>query len=598
MWGIRLGILLATCLGVFALPFLFPAPYFQGVSASNLAGFNNTVASMAAAGMGTLVFFLALKWPQISDLDRPGLDRDASVKGDEAARSEQGRLSRPLVAAVVLLWGGAVLLFGVQIIRLGTRYEYDWGYFLNRISVHHDFGRKLYTQMEFAYGPLLLYDSIATRTILSPFHVSPTWAYLVTLVLETMIGLLLVAYVIEHLPMSMRWKTIIFLLLSAGMVVGNMGPNYTFVRFASPLAFLVVAAQRRQPWAAALWIFSGEALCLGLSPEIGFAFFVSSFAFASYRCFTQGRKWVLGVAAPVVSATGFLLFAGRPYLERVGMSAHGLYSFLVEPIPFILVFLFGLVWLVPGCLARFFRQRQPEAPMLAALYVVSLALLPAAFGRADPGHVYWNGLSIFLLSAVAISSKSQRQQIIWGVCLTVVFLWMLSINRHLNWFELKPVLRSEALICRDVLEGRRPSTERDDNQGFNLQNLQAIVGHDPVATPEEVPLSVEDSLRGSGQYTPSFYNFSFNLFDAAAETRQIQEFNQSKWALIPAGEAYQFVERPEALKYALGFQLPYRTKRPVYVIGLRFAKNLAENWRVRGRVGRYLVYEHVQPRRG
>ncbi len=78
----------------------------------------------------------------------------------------------------------------------------------------------------------------------------------------------------------------------------------------------------------------------------------------------------------------------------------------------------------------------------------------------------------------------------------------------------------------------------------------------------------------------------------AAEDRLIQEFNESKWALIPVWWSFGRVERPEDLKYALGIQFPYRTRRPVYTIGLRFAQNLAENWRVRGRVGDYLVYQH------
>ena len=170
---------------------------------------------------------------------------------------------------------------------------------------------------------------------------------------------------------------------------------------------------------------------------------------------------------------------------------------------------------------------------------------------------------------------------------------MCNINRRVNWFEMKPALRAEIAQCRDMLKGRRPSSAREDDGGFNLRSLQAIAGHDPVATPNGIPLPVEKSLRASGQYTPSFYNFSFNLFDAAAEDRQIQEFNQSKWALIPEGEAYGYFERPEDLKNVLGLNLPYRTRRPVYEVGLRFAQNLAENWRVRGRVGNYLVYEHV-----
>ena len=231
--------------------------------------------------------------------------------------------------------------------------------------------------------------------------------------------------------------------------------------------------------------------------------------------------------------------------------------------------------------------------MLAALFLVSVALLPAAFGRADPGHIFWNGLSLFLLSAVAVSSKRAGQQIAWGGCLAITILWMVNINRHVNWFEIKPVLVSEAATYRDALQGRRSSGIREDDGGFNLASLQAIVGHDPVATPDEIPLQVEASLRESGQYTPSFYNFSMSLLDADAEERLIQELNQSKWALLPAGEKYGYVERPENLKLVLGFQLPYRTRRPLYAVGLRFEQNLADNWRVRGRVGNYLVYEHL-----
>jgi hypothetical protein len=587
VWGIRLTIFLATCLGVFILPFLLPAPYFQGVSASNLVGFNNEIAALAAASLGTLVFLLALKWPHILGEDSIGRTADGGVQLEE-----QGRISRRLVGAVVVLWGGAVLLFGLTIIWLGVRYEYDWGYFLNRISVHAEFGRKLYSEMEFAYGPLLLDFAVMVRAILSPFHVSAVNAYLVTFVLEVMAGLLLVVYLIDHLPMSNRWRALIFLLAATGMMVTNMGPNFTFVRFAPQLVFLVLAWKCKRAWQAALWIFVGQAVCLGLSPEIGFAFLAGSFTFALYCCFTRGRSWAWAAAAPVVSAMIFLLIEGWPYLHRVAISAHGVYSFPVEPLPFILVFLFALVWLVPLSLADFFRQRRAEAPMLATLYIMSLALLPAGFGRADPAHVYWNGLSVLLLSAVAISYRPRWQQVTWGSCLAIVILWMCNINREVNWFEMKPVVRAEAALFRDVIKGRHPTRVPRDDSGFDLHGLHAIVGHDPVATPVEIPLQVEKSLRESGQYTPSFYNFYFNLFDVAAEDRQIQEFNESKWALLPAGEKYGNVERPEDLGGVLGLRLPYRSRRPVFVIGTRFAQNLAENWKVRGVVGNYLVYEH------
>ncbi|HSY35765.1 MAG TPA: hypothetical protein VK814_08455 [Acidobacteriaceae bacterium] len=586
VWGVRLVILLATCLGVFVLPFLLPARYFQGVSASNLAGFNNEVAAISAAALGTLVFFLALKWPQI-------LRRD-SVEPAALKAQVDGPLSRRLVGAVVLLWGTAVLLFGLTIIWMGVRYEYDWGYFLNRISVHAEFGRKLYSEMEFAYGPLLIDFAVIVRAILSPLHVSAVVAYLVTFVLEVMGGLLMMVYLIDRLPMSKRWRAVIFLLIAAGMMVTNMGPNYTFVRFAPQLVFLMLAWNSKRVWQAALWMFVGQAVCLGVSPEIGFAFLVGSFTLALYCCFTKARSWAWAAAAPIVSAMIFLLVEGWPYLHRVGISAHGVYSFPVEPLPFVLVFLFALVWMVPLCLADSFRQRRPEAPMLATLYLMSLALLPAGFGRADPAHVFWNGLSVLLLSAVAMSSRPRWQQIAWGGSLAIVILWMCNINRSAggSWQQMKPVVGAEATLGWNLIHGRLPIRVPRDN-GFDLPGLQAIVGHDPVATPAELPLPVEKSLRDSGQYTPSFYNFYFNLFDAAAEDRQIQEFNQSRWALIPKQETFKHIERPEDLKSVLGLRLPYRARRPVYVVGSRFVQNLAQNWKLRGSVGNYLVYEHV-----
>jgi hypothetical protein len=530
-----------------------------------------------------MVFLLALKWPCVLGDEGLGAGAGTSIQ-------EQGQIPRPVVVAAVLLWGIAVFLFGAQIIRSGIRYEYDWGYFLNRISVHTEFGRKLYSEMEFAYGPLLADFPVWVRAILSPLHVSAVGAYLVTLVLEVMGGLWLVAYVIDNLPMSRRWKAVIFLIVAAGMLVGNMGPNYTFIRFGPQLIFLVRAWKCRREWEAALWIFAGQALCLGVSPEIGFAFFVGILVFALHRFF-EGRKWALTAAASLLSTAVFLVVEGWPYLHRVAISAHGIYSFPVEPGPFLLVFLFALVWLVPVCLAEFCKQRRVEAPMLTALYAMSLALLPAGFGRADPGHIYWNGTSVLLLSAVAISSKRRWQQIAWGGSLAVVTLWMCAINWELNSFEMKPVLHAEIAGLRDLVKGRGLTVRHSDDNGFSMQGLQAIVGDDPVATPDEVPLPVEKSLRASRQYTPSFYNFWFNLFDRDAEDRQISEFNQSKWALIPANETYGYVERPEDMKHVLGIDLPYRTRRPVYAVGLRFEKNLEDNWQVHGKVGDYLIYE-------
>ena len=147
-----------------------------------------------------------------------------------------------------------------------------------------------------------------------------------------------------------------FSLFALGMFVGNMALNHTFLRFASPMAFLMMTSQRKRPWSAALWISAGEAICLGLSPDMGFAFLAGSLGFALYRWYTLGRDWLLCVAAPILSALGFMWIVGPSYLHMLGMISHGVYNFPIEPLPYVALFLFALVWLVPVGIARSFTS--------------------------------------------------------------------------------------------------------------------------------------------------------------------------------------------------------------------------------------------------
>ena len=68
--------------------------------------------------------------------------------------------------------------------------------------MYTDYGRNLYTQIEFSYGPLIFYGPVVVRRLLNPFHLSANGAFLATLMLEITIGLLMMAYLINHLPMS------------------------------------------------------------------------------------------------------------------------------------------------------------------------------------------------------------------------------------------------------------------------------------------------------------------------------------------------------------------------------------------------------------
>ena len=394
-WYFPLGILLATCFGVFILPFLLPPPYLTGVSAANVAGFNNKVASLAAAALGTVVFFAALRWPRANQ---------------ERSSGDFGKLPRPLVLASVVLCGCMVALLS-YLIALSRQDYGDGRYFIHQISMHVDYGRKLYDQIELPYGPLLFYGPVIVQAFLSPLHVSTTSAYYTTLVLEHMLGLLLMVYVLDRLPILRKWKIVFLLLCLLHTYPFGFGLNYTFFRFVLPIAFLILASRQTRPWPFAACLFAGQAASLSLSPEMGFAFGASSIAYAAYFLFTAGRAWLVALIAPAAATGAFLVLAGAGYLRMLKLFARGIANFVVEPIPYVLVFLFALIWLAPLMLARSVREARPEAPLLATLYVFSVALVPVAFGRADPGHVFFGGIGIYLLTLVAISDAPRPSRL-------------------------------------------------------------------------------------------------------------------------------------------------------------------------------------------
>ncbi len=596
-WYFRLCIFAATCFGVFLLPFLLPPPYLAGISAANVAGFNNKVASLAAAALGALVCFTALRWPPPKQPRRAG---------------DFSKLPRPLVITVVILSGCMVGLLSYLIAVSHLQFG-DGGYFIRQISMHIDYGRKLYDQIELPYGPLLFYAPVILHTLLSPMHASTATAYYITVVLAHVIGLLLVAYVLDRLPILRRWKIVFLLLCLMHTYPFGFGLNYTFLRFVLPIAFLVLAAEQTRPWTLGACLFAGQAASLSLSPEMGFAFGASSIAYAAYYVFTEGAAWLVAVVAPFAATAAFFLLAGAGYLRMLKLFAHGIGNFVVEPLPYVLVFLCALIWLVPFSLALFFRERRAQAPLLAAVYIFSVALLPVAFGRADPGHVFFSGIGIYFLSLVAISDMRPRHQIAWVTCVVLVAIFSAVVNDRFYWPLLRERIGYDISHWQDddLMRAAHALTQKvspaaaeryfsagrvdySDYGPFDLRSLRTIVGNDPVELPLSVPLPVEEALKSSGQFIPTFYDYEWSILDASAEDRQLKELNASRWALLPKGPIGMYIETPSSVAPFLGprfpYRIPYPIKREPYVIGRRFEANLKTNWQPYAELGKYEVY--------
>ncbi len=133
----------AAVLLVFVLPLVLPSAPVHGISASYLAGFNNSVAVLGATGLSVAVLLLTL----FRYCDRTAI----SV----APKLLTGDLSWPFTSVVVAI-SSAVLGLAGYIVHFGhERYLGDAGYFIEQASTWSETGRPLYSQIEFAYGPPL-----------------------------------------------------------------------------------------------------------------------------------------------------------------------------------------------------------------------------------------------------------------------------------------------------------------------------------------------------------------------------------------------------------------------------------------------------------
>ena len=582
-----------TCFGVFVMPFFFPAAYASVVSVSNDAGFNNKLAAVAAAVCASAVYGLSIFAPRVV----------GELSGWRDPRDMRG-LPRRLWAAAVLVAGLVTGGAGWLIVDSKARYQADFGYFVNQMSSFLFSHRQLYTQIEFPYGPLLFYPPILLHQVFG--HMSLRMCFLIVLVLHQLMGLLALGYVINRLPMSRGWK--IFALCCFGPITIEpmMSLNYTLLRFTIPLATLAFSIRPKSARATTILFGIGMALNLAVSPEMGFAFGAGAVAYALLKMRFEGKVWLWAMAVIPAAAGLFLLVAGRPYLRMLSLFAGGMYNFIVEPLPHVLLFLLATVWLVPRMLASQSKTNPDEAALLGSIFVLSMALVPVAFGRADPMHVLLDGIGMFLLSFVAMSVRPRWQQLTWGACLATSVLLGYVPVLLLGQSEIREVIRREALQHTAALPTRvlfrffgvaRPETlERYQHAAswnsvdFEEDALDAVVGGEKVATPYMVPLEVEEQMRSRGLYQADFYFYMTAVLDAAGEERKIRAFNQSLWAMLPAGPEYRFEETQAVANSIMGISLPYRAKRLPYIVGARFSENLHENWRPVGTVGQFIVY--------
>jgi hypothetical protein len=429
-------------------------------------------------------------------------------------------------------------------------------------------------------------------------------AYLFTLIVHTIIGLALLAYVMQRLPISLRLREWMFPCLALLTVNYSAGLNYTYLRFMAPLASVLFCLQAKNAAIVAILAFAGELLNLGISSEMGVAFSCGIIC-AGIIQFLRTRRlaWLAVIASPVAGATAFLSFESTHYLDTMRTFSGGAFNMVVEPQLYVILFLISLVWIVPPAVILFWREKRTDALEMTALFATGVALVPAALGRAEMGHVIFNGLAMFLLALIPIGAWKVRNQWVWiGAMLSMMLVGQIVAIRA----NMEPYKEMVARLClqfpvniRRELIHLRPQSRLSSKQfdtvhpmlaSLDARRVRLITEGAPVAAPANISLADKDALRRAGIYLPDYYAFPSNELSAQNEQREIADLHKADWLLLKDGGFPLLSTTIELEQPAIGLPFPYSTKRQEFKYGASINADVAANWQPVARINDYTLY--------
>jgi hypothetical protein len=560
----RLAVLCAAALALFVLPFAH-LPTHPVVSVSYVAGADNRLATIGLAMLSLLTLIVEWRWGL-------SLPSTTNLETDESTRNNAG-IPRWLV------WSGlaAVVVFtlglGFLVQRSGFRYG-EAGYFIERTRDLVEYHFRLYRDLEFTYGPLLLLPAAWLHHALAALHISVGACYFLSLATMNAVGLAMVAWLLNRLPLTCRWRILLFCVCLLVQLHPLAGANYSLFKFAAPPFLFLWSARRRGVLASTLAFIGTNLLVLLISPELGVGTAAGTIAYALLLLLRRQWSAVTLLFTPPAAVAIFILSFGRGFIDRLAHASAGALNLIPEPMPHLIILGIATAWLAPLLVGSRLRGRSPDAPVLAGLFVLALGILPGALGRCDPLHVFFNGLTMLFLSAIAVQGAWGRRW--WAAALVVLALDVQAVNYRLYGPSLQALLRPPAVPTIDIAA------------------LRAATGGSRVATPDLggwLPLSIESQLRNSGLFKPDFYPGVIEVWDEAGVHRKIDTLHQSEWMLAPV--EFETLTEPlpnTPVKRLFRFGYSYPQRQAPLIVGAALNHDLRTNWTATGTFGGLTLY--------
>ena len=382
----------------FFVPYLVGSP--SPISESGMYGYSNRAALLILG----IVLLASVVWQRGFGLTFP-------ERSPERCPAQAAGLSRSLLWVTALLSAG-LATFVWLMARPGIAFQ-EAPYFLDRYAMY-GLGQRLYRDIDYSYGPLMFYLPITLARIT---RLSMEDSFFVMWILQWFVG---VAALWKVIDIAMRGTGLpqgrtIYLLLWVAVVmdVFAAGPNYCPLRYASgPLLAMYswrLFATRKTAIPSSLCAALGSVALLLYSPEQGLALAFASIVFFVLNV-RRRRGFLLAAAMFVAILSAGLIWAGRlgelAMMRAVSSGALNIPIFLSAQN---LAFLFVL-FVTASASWNAVRMHRTDDPMLY-IALVSLACVPAAFGQANPGHMFYNLLGAIIVALIVLANDAPASRI-------------------------------------------------------------------------------------------------------------------------------------------------------------------------------------------
>ncbi len=472
------------------------------------------------------------------------------------------------------------------------QYFRESAYFLPQLERTLQFGDMPYRDFEFAYGPLMVYFPASLAWLLKSAGLSAEAGYYLAVDLATVAGLWMLWAVISQLELRNLWKIWIFGILWVCLLNPSLGMNYTLLRFVAALWLLMLLVRKGTLAMAAV----GSVAAWSISPEAGAAFTAGAGIYL-----LASRTWfaVYGLAAgPAMLSIIF----GRAAFDSLFKFSGGFFNFVVQPAPYILLYIGTVVWILPAGLARTRRQELPKLLAMAALAAVYVS---PALGRCDIGHVLFNGITAILLALTLIRGLPRWFTPAYLAGLAILFGGGIHFNKEPGHLALLPramyfherLTKTQSQLLAtlssedqanlkplfDALEKERPE-----------EDYPALLGLTKIATPFPTDKSLNSYLTRTGSVLRDYYTWMIDVSGTEGAQRKIQNLQKADWVIMDPADCCG-VDTPAAISGIVMFPVTYTVKYPVLVPGRDVLNAVLERFQPAGHLGRYTLYRRRSP---